>query len=150
MAAAFQFGMPAINFKQICNIKRTHRQRKQRQRKIDFFRKKWEQSYAYQCIIYGNIQIVYYNDLSKQIKELYYNNIIPHVGIQNEISFKLMNENILKCNNMIKVLEAVYAEIQRVKDEVRHLIVILQCIDFENLKELSQFTNTYIEPLKIM
>ena len=150
MATAFQFGMPAINFKQICNITHTHRQRKQRQRKIEFTTNKWHQSYAYQCVIYGNIKIVYYNDLSKQIKEYYYYNVIPYVGIQNEISFKLMNENIFKLNNMVKVLEEVYAEIQKVKDEVRYLIVILKSIVFDNIKELSQFTNTYIEPLKLV
>ena len=126
MAAAFQYGMPAINFKEICDINRTYRQRKQRERKIEFITDKWHQSYAYQCVIYGNMQIVHYNDLRKQINTYWCNNVIPHIGIQNEISFKLMNENIFKLNEMVKVLEAVYAKIQKVKHEVRHLIVILQ------------------------
>jgi hypothetical protein len=148
MAASFQYFMPSINFSEICNIKNTRRQRKQLLRRRDYVINKWQQTYAFQLMTYGRTKIDYYNYLI-QSAYILYNNIVPQISIFNEINTKVLISNINQYSKMKKEIRQIYTEIQSIKDKVRECIVVLQMIDTCHIKEMSQFTNTYIEPFKL-
>lgn len=143
MTSAFEFYMPQIDFKAICNTKSvvTINSRKLRQanRRNTYIVKKWQNSYTYKLLMYGVQNVNHYNLMCS-------NALAQYEVINNQIEIeahrKLLMFNHNKFTSMKEEIINIVDYINKLKSELYKIVYTSTNLFREHKNEVLAFINT--------